>query len=190
MYIFGIKNVAALVVVTLCAALLPGNGCSSIKIHHDFDKDADFGSYATYDWLENRPGYAGRSGATTRVGAPVDKIVRAAIITELDRTGYRQDADNPDVVVVYHVGMADQIDVTVWGYQYAPAYWGWHGRGADVYTYREGTLIVDLIDAATMTLAWRGAAQSAIDEHFTSDMAEKTILEAVGKMFKGYPPAQ
>jgi hypothetical protein len=175
--------------MSLCA-LLAGIGCSPIKIHHDFDKDANFRSYATYDWLENRHGYAGRAGALDEIGVAIDTIVRTAVITELDGMGYKHDTDDPDVILIYHVGTVNQIDVSAWGYQYGQAYWGWHGRGADVYTYQEGALIVDLIDADNMTLVWRGAAQSTIDDPPTVDNAKKTIPEAVNKMFKGYPPAQ
>jgi hypothetical protein len=185
------ERIAAQITCALVlGTLLAGSGCSPIKIQNDFDKDADFRTYSTYDWLENRPGYAGRSGASTEIAVSIDKIIRTAILTELDGMGYGQNTEDPDVIVIYHTGMADQIDVSAWGYRYGHAYWGWHGLGADVYAYREGTLIVDLIDAETMTLVWRGAAQSTIDDPPNIEKAEKTIPEAVRKMFKWYPPAQ
>ncbi|UCH83767.1 MAG: DUF4136 domain-containing protein [Candidatus Latescibacterota bacterium] len=170
----------------LCLLVL-GSGCSPVKVHHDFDTGADFRTYATYDWLENRPGY---SGPPAQLSDPIDMLVRSAVVGELVKKGYEENSDDPDVILYYHKGLGDQIDVSNWGYRYARTYWGWHGRGADVYTYRAGTLIVDLIDADTMTLAWRGAAQSTIDEYPTLEKARETIPEAVRSIFNGYPPAQ
>ncbi len=178
-----------LCVVGLCL-VVAGFGCSSIAVQNDFDKDANFRSYASWDWLENRPGFSGRAVSTTELDPQIDEILRAAVAKELNGKGYKKNRVDPDVLLVYHIGSADQIDVGAWGYQYGRSYWGWHGVGADVYSYRAGTLIVDLVEAKTMTLVWRGAAQPVIAEGQTLESAEELIPGAVHKMFKGYPPAQ
>ncbi|MEJ2719700.1 MAG: DUF4136 domain-containing protein [bacterium] len=174
-----------------CACLLlAGFGCSAIKVQADYDKDADFRSLKTYDWLENRPGFSGTAASETEREAEIGEIIETAAGEALTGKGYRRDAVNPDVLLSYHVGSDTQIDVSAWGYRYARSYWGWHGRGADVSVYRPGTLIVDLIDSDTMTLIWRGAVPSVIEDPMTLQAARERIPVAVHEMFKGYPPAQ
>lgn len=169
--------------------LLTGFGCSAIKVQLDYDKDADFRPYRTYDWLENRPGFSGPA-SETESEAEIGEVIETAIANELTGKGYKRDAVDPGVLVVYHFGADSQIDVSSWGYRYAHSYWGWHGRGADVFTYRPGTLIVDLIDADNMTLVWRGAVQSVVVEPVTLEAVQEKTPVAVHEMFKGYPPAQ
>jgi hypothetical protein len=48
-----------------------------------------------------------------------------------------------------------------WGF-----YGGWpgYGMGADVYQYTEGTINVDLIDAARKQLVWEGLGQGELND--------------------------
>ena len=71
--------------------------------------------------------------------------------------------------------------------------WGYRGWGmgmgsatTTVNEYRVGTLVVDIFDAKTKQLMFRGTAQDEL-----SDKAEKNIkkMEKVSeKMFKKFPP--
>jgi Domain of unknown function (DUF4136) len=57
---------------------------------------------------------------------------------------------------------------------------------ATVQTYTEGTLVVDLYDATTRKMVWRGVAQATV-----SDKPEKNALKidkSLAKMFARYPP--
>ena len=75
-----------------------------------------------------------------------------------------------------------------WGY----GGWGYGGAGMGssttmVSTFVEGTLIVDLFDAGTKKLVWRGIATDTISDNPAKN-AEK-IQNAAKKMFeKKFPP--
>ena len=71
--------------------------------------------------------------------------------------------------------------------------WGYHGWGVGMGTattyenvYTVGTLILDVYDAKTQKLLWRGSASDTIPEK-SSSLAKK-IDKAVTKMMKKFPP--
>ena len=53
-------------------------------------------------------------------------------------------------------------------------------------TYKVGTLVVDLFDAKTKKLIWRGSASDALSDK--SDKNIKNLNKGVQKMFDHFPP--
>ena len=163
-----------------CGILL--GGCSSISTNFDYDAKADFAALQTYRWLPPPKNPAVNSLSRDRI--------LAAVNTGLIAKGYRQVNANADFEVAIHGGSQDRVQVTDWGYTYGPrgAYRG--GRGVDVYQYREGTLILDIVDANTHKLIWRGTARKALHSNPTPEERTKTINAAVEKILKGFPPTK
>jgi len=72
--------------------------------------------------------------------------------------------------------------------------WGWRrfgggGFGESTTTeqdYKEGTLVVDLFDAKTKQLIWRGSAEDTLSSK--AEKNEKNLDKGVEKMFKDFPP--
>ena len=70
--------------------------------------------------------------------------------------------------------------------------WRWRGFGgfgestttAD--TYKVGTLVVDLFDANTKALIWRGSSSDTLSDK--SDKNIKNLDKGVQKMFDHFPP--
>jgi hypothetical protein len=87
------------------------------------------------------------------------------------------------------LGIDQKIDVQDWGYSYPRyPYGGWYGGQVDVYQYNEGTLIVDIVDAKTNQLVWRGTATKTIDESASPEQREANLKEVVSRIFEKYPP--
>jgi len=173
------KRMAALVIITQLALLA---GCSSISVNHDYDREADFASYKTYDWIP-------RPASATGVNSSLNRErIRSAVENELQAKGLRQSSADPDLLLAFHVGVENRIEVTDWGYTYPGRYYGWGGRDIDVQQYREGTLVVDLINSSSKQLVWRGSAQGTLHDNPTPEKREKNINNAVGKIFYNYPP--
>jgi hypothetical protein len=122
------------------------------------------------------------------VSGLVAQRIRKAVDAELEKEGLAVTEGDPDLLVAFHTGVKDKINVTDWGYSYGDYYWGWGGRQIDVYQYQQGSLVVDLIDFQTKELVWRGWAQKTLDENPTPQKTDRTIQEAVSKMFQRYPP--
>ena len=112
----------------------------------------------------------------------LDKRIRGAVDAAMTSKGFTVNTETPDVLVVYHTGMQNKVDVTDWGYSYAGSYWGWAGRDIDVYNYTEGTLIVDLVNTQSKQLAWRGSATGVVDPGRSPEEVQERINDVVTKI--------
>ena len=161
-------------------------GCSSTPVKLDYDPEADFNRYATYDWLDNRPGIPPDVKTEMNQYPAVDEPLRKAVSAELAAKGLAEDQVDPNILVAYHVGTEDDIEVTGWGYRYSDTKTGW-GRGMDVVPYRKGTLVIDVIEARTMRLVWRASGHRALNGEPSQSAAGERIAQAVGEMFQAFP---
>ncbi len=181
-----ILYLSAIIGLALVAA-----GCSTISVSHDFDSEADFATYKTFAWLQGPVTAVGNADAAKQQNTLLDKRIRSAVEAEIQAKGMTADTENPDLLLVYHTGVDSKINVTDWGYTYPTRYGGWYGdRDVDVYQYEEGTLIVDLIDAKTQQLVWRGNATKTLEDNPSPERMDQNIREVVGRMFAKYPPSK
>ncbi len=175
----------------LCAAAVTLTCSQGVAVNADYDTSADFTKYKTYAWLdqvlppEKIPKDLGASNDIT------DRRIRAAIDEEMAAKGFTATTSDPDLVIFYHVGVEDKVDVTDWGYSYASTgrYWGWNTRNVDTYDYQEGTLIVDFVDARSKVLVWRGAAQKVL-ESLTPEETDQAVKDIVKQVMALYPPGE
>jgi hypothetical protein len=178
------KLVIAIALVLAPAVLL------AQKVSYDYDKAATFAAYKTY---------AHKDG--TKVGQQlIDDRIIAAIDTELAAKGFTKSEANPDVFVVYHVAFDKQKDISTfssgYGGGYGPYGWGWGGGWAggmsttttQVRDILVGTLVIDLADAKKSQLAWRGMGVKEVNTQANPEKRDKSINNAVKKIFKNYPP--
>jgi hypothetical protein len=165
-----------LIILVSIAALA---GCSSISVKTDYDHEVDFGKYKTFKWMPHSE-KGGRG--TVHENSLLDKRIKQAVERELTAKGYELiEAGRPDVLLAYHVGVRERVDVSETRY----GYWrGRHGR-AYVDRYKEGTLIVDFVDPEIKQLVWRGAATGVIS---SMEEKEERINKSVAKIFEKYPP--
>ena len=141
----------------------------------DRDREVVFSSYRTYAWHEGRP--AASDLLQQRIVSAVDDELKARGLHETDET--------PDLYVVTHsvfnTDDADRpntedplADWRGWG-------GGWSRTPADVPAVSFGTLFIDMIDARSGKLVWRGLRSG-------SQGNGKKIDKTVSKMFSGLPP--
>lgn len=176
----------AALVILASAAL---GGCSSVEINHDYDRNVDFSRFKSFAWIQEPvTDVSGDARSARQRNSLLDKRIRGAVNDELERKGLAVDTDAPDLFVAYHTGVQDKVDVTDWGYSYRDYYWGAGGRDIDVYQYQEGTLIIDLIDANSKDLVWRGSAKGTLDENPSPEQQEQKIRDVVQQILDDYPP--
>ena len=64
------------------------------------------------------------------------------------------------------------------------------GCPADVVQYEAGTLLLDIVDAQTNRLIWRGWTQNSVGDMLEDrDVMARTIDKAVARMLQRLPPA-
>ena len=107
--------------------------------------------------------------------------VRAAVRKDLGDHGYVEATNGrPDFYVAFYVGLRNRYDVNAIDYGmpvfHRRGWWGWP-RAYDVWAvpYTQSTVIVDVIDARTNQLVWRGYDTGTLN----SGNPEKTLDGAV-----------
>jgi len=137
--------------------------------------NASFGQYHTYAWGSNNANQVQDSILAQVVKQDIDSAMQSkgfSLVTE-DKS--------PDIIVTGNGGMKQQTSYQAWGMRGI-------GGGMGSITPQQnviGTLIVDLFDAKTQSLLWRGIAQDTLTNNGAKN--QKLVQNAVTKMFKQWP---
>ena len=156
--------------------------------------------YVDYDpeYHEKIQTFAWRESDDTSL-AQVDPMLHSRIVERVNQyladQGYRQVESDPDIFVTYHTKSKEelQLNTTSYGYGYPgawtwdpywPGYWGagFSGSTTTVTSYTRGTLILDVWDAATKKLVWRGSASEVLSRN--PRKVAKQVDTALLKMIK------
>jgi hypothetical protein len=152
------------------------------QVKTDYDRAADFAQYKTYSWEHVK----------TKDPLFVDRIKNAVNAT-LAARGWTQVESGGDVSIVAIQMTSNQETLNTF-YNGFGGGWGWRrfgggGIGEATTTteiYKVGTLVVDLFDAKTKKLLWRGTSSDTLSNN--SDKNIKNLDKGVEKMFKQFPP--
>ena len=174
----------------LVLSLLAGCG-SSLELNNDYDQQLDFSQFRTFQWVDTQ-----KQGSTQANSSLISGRIKNAVVNELTKKGMVQDESDPDVIVIYHAGTQDKVDITDYGYsygygRYGGVYGGRYGAaggGISTYHYTEGTLIIDIIDASTKQLAWRGSGTGVLEDNPSPEQITENINKAVAAILSQYPP--
>jgi hypothetical protein len=120
------------------------------------------------------------------------RSIKNTIEAELATSGLTEVEANPDVWVNYHAFDDDRHPASndSYGYSmggYGMAGWGYYGMAAGrslrrraSSSTREVTLVVDIWDAKSKELVWRGTVSDTLPDNVQK--AEKLVVKAIGKM--------
>ena len=172
---------AALTVATLTLV-----GCATaMTVSSHVDRGIDFTRYHSYDW--------GPADALPTGDARLDKDpffqdhVQGEVEKALAARGFAgPTSDTPDLLIHYHASINERINVSRvdrnYGYDY--------DNGApEISNYEAGTLVLDIVDARTNRVIWRGWAQDSVEDVLKNrDRMARKIREAVTRMLATMPP--
>ena len=152
------------------------------QVKTDFDHQANFSQYKTYSWQEIKP-----------ANSLWDARIKSAVDAQLAAKGWTQVASGGDVAVVAIKTSQTQRSLQTF-YDGFGGGWGWRRFGGGGFgeattteqDYKEGTLVIDLYDAKTKQLIWRGSAEDMLSSK--AEKNEKNLEKGVAKMFKKFPP--
>jgi Domain of unknown function (DUF4136) len=136
----------------------------------EYDPQVDFSRYETWSWHR----------AVTPAANPVtDKRIREAIENGLAARGISRVDRDGTLLVVYHASKTTEIDL-------APIKSGVASTPTGIRYVEKGSLVVDMLDAASGNVVWRGHAGTAL-KFGPSEIAEQ-VKTAVEKLLENFPP--
>ena len=167
----------------LLAVFLSCSCASGPKVYAHAVPEFSPAAYRTFGFLQDAD--ANRQGYSTLL----TQYLEAATTRELESRGYRR-AENPDLLVNFHVATRDKVQVTptpstYYGWRRAYA-WGGTAYASEVRSFTEGTLNIDLVDRARKQLVWEGAAIGRVTEQKLKD-PKSAIDGAVAAIFARFP---
>jgi hypothetical protein len=170
--------------------LLFASNAKGQDIRYNYDKDADFSKFKTYEWVILK-------GATT-ANDITDKDIKQAIDAQLATKGLKKVVSgDADLLIGYQVDVGSEKQFTSynsgWGYGGGWYGGGWYGPSGGMTTGQtstiyNGQLALDMYDSAKKDLVWRGVATKTIDPKAKPEKQQKNINKAVAKLLKKYPP--
>ena len=158
--------------------LLSATASFALQVKTDYDRSTDFNQYKTYSW--------------EKVQTPdplwVDRI-KEAVNAALTAKGLTPVESGGDVAVLGIEMTQNQRTLNTF-YDNFGGGWRWGGGFGNATTtvdnYKVGTLVVDLFDANSKKVIWRGSSSDTLSDK--SDKNIKNLDKGVQKMFDHYPP--
>ena len=158
------------------------------EVQTDFDHQANFSEYKTYSWQQIKP-----------ANSLWDARIKRAVDAQLRAKGWAPVPDGGDVTIVAIKMIEKQKTLETFYDSFGDGYgggWGWRGFGGwgdsfgDATTtehdYKDGTLVIDMYEAKTKQLIWRGSVEDMLSDK--AEKNEKNLKKGVAKMFKQFPP--
>lgn len=179
-------------------SLMVGLLFSSCGPRVDSDKKTarSMSSFSTYAFLPNQDTIQ----TSNYDNARVNEIVIDEIRTNMQENNYRLDRNQPDLLVYYHLMMDEEMAVNANpvytnysyyrpGHYVGPYYRNYAynnyftvpriaGTNVQQVPYKEGTLVIDLIDRRTNEIVWRGRAEDVVEPN-DLEQELRTYVEAI-----------
>jgi hypothetical protein len=156
------------------------------KVHVDYDGATAFSEYRTFQFFETKEDLRDFSLTSHK------KVVRQ-LRDYAEEGGLTEVDTDPDVYIAYYTADRGDLRLTLsdLGYAYGPdfslgSYWegGVGNRTSNSFTFKEGTMIIDVWDAERKQLVWRGMATATVAKD--PDKNDKKIEKALKKMTKNW----
>jgi len=167
----------------LSALLLSACG-SSMQVFSDYDKDLNIGNFHSYKWASFKD-IESKGTNPLYYNELNDKRIREAVNKEMTARNFNIADAGAQLEIHYHIVVEDKIAsyTEPGGSQSHPV--AYTPRITN-YQYRQGTLIIDLMDVKNNTLVWRGWATDVVTNSARKD-PEAAINKAVASIFKAFP---
>jgi hypothetical protein len=142
----------------------------------DYDHNTNFGQYKTYTWAKVQTN-----------NSLWDARVKEAVDNELAAKGWTQVPSGGEVLLTARRATHDRHDLETFYDGFGGRRWG--GFGSAITTednYKVGTLMIDMFDANTKNMIWRGGSSGTLSGNPAKNTKE--LDKDVHKMFEHFPP--
>lgn len=145
------------------------------QVSVNYNHSQSFSPFHTYAWGSNNTNQIQNS--------ILAQVAQQDIDTALQGKGLQkvQESQKPDLILTANGGMRQQTSYSAWGMRGIGGGMG----GITPQQNVEATLIVDLYNAGTQSLVWRGIAQDTLSTNGNKN--QQMVQKAIQKMFNQWP---
>ena len=166
--------------------------CSGPSVQYDFDAKADFTRFHAYDWLPAPPQAGARGG--TFDNAIMEGRVHRAVDAGFAAKGFPKVAEGAPadfLVACYPLRQSTKSSQPHLGLGlgFGPVGVGVGAPVGERNVETIGALAMEIQDARTRTVVWKGTAQSALRSSDTPEEADDAVRRAVTNLLKRFPPS-
>jgi hypothetical protein len=152
-----------------------------------WNDEYDFDAVETFQWQ------AVDDASLAAANPFMHSLIKNQLESHLATSGLIEVTENPDIFITYYGAQNTEVQLRSdsYGYSYGGygmGGWGHYGYGSigpvstttRVVEIQHGTLVVDIWDAETMELVWRGTVTDVMPSD--PEKAEKTVIKAIEKL--------
>jgi hypothetical protein len=168
--------------VTLAATTaLSMAACAATRVNASLERGMDFTRYSSYTWAADDRFSTGDPRLDNNEF--FEKRLRETADRILATRGFEKvSAATAGLVVHYHASVSQRIDVNALDRQYG------YCEECHSSLYDAGTITLDLVDAHTNKLVWRGWSDGTLDGIDSQSLIESRVDDAVAKILQKLPP--
>jgi hypothetical protein len=145
------------------------------QVSVNYNHSQSFAQYHTYAWASQNQNQIQNSILAQVAQQDINNAMQAKGLQMV------QESQNPDLILTANGGLRQQTSYSAWGMRGIGGGMGGITPEQNV----EGTMIVDLYDAKSKSLVWRGIAQNTLNNNGNKN--QQMVEKAVQKMFKQWP---
>ena len=173
------------------AVLMMLSACSGIEVSQDFDTEMAFPRLETYAWKNQSVD----KHDDVRADNPLlHKRFRQNIDRVLEEKGFARKIPS-DFLVDYSYSITTRLEsepvTTGFGFGIGSYHrYGGFGihTGPDIHQYDVGILVIDIYDAETEDMLWRGRGSEVVSRHPTPQQNSEMVRQLVEAVLGQFPP--
>lgn len=164
----------------------------------DHSEKFDFSQLKTYRWYDDV--YTSAASEYRHYNSS-DKRIRSYVDRELTQKGLRErHSGTGDFLVNYNISKQEHVSIDNFS-NYPPGMHGGVGVGnygsavvvgysnsSNVKVYKEGTVVIDVIDAQSKKVVWRGIAEARMKKSMSQQDKDHIASEISRELLTDFPP--
>ncbi|MFH1941838.1 MAG: DUF4136 domain-containing protein [bacterium] len=173
-----------IIILLIGSVILGFMGCASVRVNVNYDESVVFSDYRTFAFVRPRQQQMARRNAVR------DPLITEEMMEEIrpimESKGFVEagSQEEADLLVVFYAAVHNQREFVPPTYRVGR--WGrvWSARPGHFVNYKEGTLVIDMVDQTKKELVWQGVGSGVLDRV----QPARNLVEAVAKILEKFPP--
>lgn len=158
--------------------------CSSVRVMVYYDETISFSDYDTFRFVSPRRQQSNRPGAVTNPLVTTEVMREIRPIMESKGFIEATSEETADLLVVFYASIQNRSDYIP--PTYTVGRWGRVRRTSPghVVQYKEGTLIIDIVDRQKREMVWQGIGRGVLNRNNPGE----NLVECVEEILEEFPP--